>query len=97
MVRTFSIGTAIVLGAATLIHGPAAAEYRGTRPIYKDAERFDEPGYIAEYGRSQQPAAVRRPPTRVVGDSDYAGSVYGLGKPMSGVGTRPDWGRSNPD
>ena len=40
----------------------------------------------------------RRPPTRVMGGPGYVGSDYGLGKPaFSGVGPRPDWGRSSVD
>ena len=39
-----------------------------------------------------------RPPTRRMGDSDYVGSAWGLGKPSYyGIGTRPDWGRSSVD
>jgi hypothetical protein len=39
-----------------------------------------------------------RPARRVMGGPDYVGSAYGLGKPpFSGVGPRPDWGRSSDD
>jgi len=43
-------------------------------------------------------AGPARPVRRLMGDSNYVGSVYGLGKPAySGVGPRPDWGRSSYD
>jgi hypothetical protein len=69
--------------------------------------RFADPG-----GPVPPPAAYERlwsapPPTasdgprprrRLMGGSDYVGSVYGLGKPaVSGIGPRPDWGRSTAD
>jgi hypothetical protein len=87
-------GAALLLGMAMLMQ-PVGAESRG--PVYKDAERFSEPSYISQYGDlPPNPGEGRSPATRVVGDSDYMGSVYGLGKPHpSGVGPRPDWGRSS--
>ena len=39
-----------------------------------------------------------RPRRRIMGGPDYVGSTWGLGKPpVSGIGPRPDWGRSNYD
>ena len=87
-------GCALLLGVMTLAQA-ARAESRG--PIYKDAERFNEPAYLSQYGDlPAYPGQGHSPATRVTGDSDYMGSVYGLGKPHpSGVGPRPDWGRSS--
>jgi hypothetical protein len=85
-----------VCGAAAMAAMPARAE---AGPIYKDAERFSEPGYRAEtYGAAPPYADARsfHPPRRVTGGPGYAGSEYGLGKPSFwGLGSRPDWGRSN--
>ena len=48
-------------------------------------------------GRPVRPVGPR-PARRVMGGSDYVGSDYGLGKPSYfGLGSRPDWGRSNTD
>lgn len=39
-----------------------------------------------------------RPHRRVMGGPDYVGDNWGLGKPpVSGIGPRPDWGRSTYD
>jgi hypothetical protein len=67
-------------------------------PIYKDAERFSEPGYRDEASQVPPYADARafRPSRRIMGGPGYAGSEYGLGKPSFwGLGSRPDWGRSN--
>ena len=46
-------------------------------------------------GRRGVPSSAR-PRRRVTGGPDYVGSDYGLGKPsFSGIGSRPDWGRSS--
>lgn len=62
------------------------------------------PGYLEQESfRGTQtrprPAPVGpRPARRVTGGPDYAGSEWGLGKPMYyGLGSRPDWGRSSTD
>lgn len=81
-----------VLSAALALCGPAA---QAEGPVYKDVERFvahrPAPDIIVE-------ESVRRPtpPRRVTGGPGYAGSEYGLGKPaFTGLGSRPDWGRSS--
>lgn len=79
--------------------GPAAL-YKGG-PVYKDLERFDQPGsdrpgldrpMIDTYGGRDLAEEARRRPRRVVnGDAGYVGSDYGLGKPsFTGLGSRPD-------
>lgn len=82
----------LALAFALPVLVPAA---RAEGPVYKDAERFQAhrpaPDIIYE-------EALRRrgPPRRVTGGPGYAGSEYGLGKPaFSGLGSRPDWGRSS--
>jgi hypothetical protein len=80
--------------------GPALGQ-----PVYKDSERFSEPGFAPEpvyrggggYGRVPQiETGPLRPHRRVMGDATYSGSEYGLSKPSyNGIGTRPDWGRSS--
>lgn len=55
-------------------------------------------GLWAEGGRSGPVAGPARPHRRVMGGPDYVGSNWGLGKPpVSGIGPRPDWGRSTYD
>lgn len=82
---------------------PAGVALAQPAPVYKDTERFSEPGYSAEpgygggYGRLPRvESGPLRPQRRLMGDATYAGSEYGLSKPSyNGIGTRPDWGRSS--
>lgn len=47
---------------------------------------------------ARQDVDPSRPHRRVMGGPDYVGSNWGLGKPaVSGIGPRPDWGRSTYD
>jgi hypothetical protein len=83
-----------VCGVAAMVAMPARAE----GGIYKDTERFSEPGYRAEAFKAPPYADARsfKPTRRVTGGPGYAGSEYGLGKPSFwGLGSRPDWGHSN--
>jgi hypothetical protein len=63
----------------------------------------DAYGSPLRYGRLYDPYAPYteggpRPHRRVMGGPDYVGSSFGLGKPAySGIGPRPDWGRSTYD
>ena len=87
----------LLLGSA--FAAQSAGAEGGRAPVYKDTERFAEPGFRPQSYESlpQVTVGALRPATRHTGDSDYSGSAYGLGKPsFNGVGSRPDWGRSNP-
>jgi hypothetical protein len=93
-----SLGLACAGLILPLLAGGARAE--GPGPIYKDRERFDEPSRSGDtlerawesHGRSGQ----TRPARRVSGGPGYVGSDWGLGRPaFTGLGTRPDWGRSS--
>jgi hypothetical protein len=103
--KTKSGALALLLGLVLLPANHALAQMAGPppAPVYKDAERFAEPGYGYGYGSAPNlhppgpmvvgPLSPRRP---VTGGPGYAGSEYGLGKPsFNGLGSRPDWGRSN--
>jgi hypothetical protein len=93
----------LALAFALLASAQAVAQ-----PVYKDRERFDamSPGAAGRgpVGAEPPPFAdprVFRPPVLgphgrpVNGGPGYVGSDYGLGKPAyTGLGTRPDWGRS---
>lgn len=49
-------------------------------------------------GPETYPPDGPRPRRRIMGGPDYVGSNWGLGKPpVSGIGPRPDWGRSSYD
>lgn len=68
------------------------------------AETRSNPVHGPDYGAlwaGREPFLQRdysRPPRRVLGGPGYVGDNYGLGKPpYSGVGPRPDWGRSSYD
>lgn len=83
-------------GAAAIASTNASAQ---PSPVYKDAERFSEPGYRDEIRGAPPHAEAHafRPSRRFTGGPGYAGSEYGLGKPSFwGLASRPDWGRSNP-
>jgi hypothetical protein len=95
--RRVAIGMLFVslCGASAM---PATAAHAEAGPIYKDTERFTEQSYREEAYEPPPYADSRafRPGRRVTGGPGYAGSEYGLGKPSFwGLGSRPDWGRSN--
>ena len=91
--------------AASVAGACAQPAPRYPAPVHKDAERFYEPGFRQQPGGSQQGLSGRlptvlavplRPHRRLMGDTTYAGSEYGLSKPSyNGLGSRPDWGLSN--
>ena len=80
--------------ALLILAGLSASDAAVAEPVYKDRERFGEAvahGYVPP----PQPNPGR-PPRRIVGDPGYVGSDFGLGKPsFTGLGSRPDWGRSS--
>ena len=87
-------GRACGLGFLALVVAGTA----GAQPVYKDTERFARPARDEAWGdpaRSPTPHGRQRPERRVDGGPGYVGSDYGLGKPaFTGLGSRPDWGRS---
>ena len=68
---------------------------------YASPDRFRFGDGRPTYGQLWEDRDGRPPhglPRRVLGGPDYVGSSYGLGKPAySGIGPRPDWGRSSHD
>ncbi|TDR94951.1 hypothetical protein [Enterovirga rhinocerotis] len=90
------LAACLVLAAAI----PAVAADLREPPIgaygYPQPSRYGQIWDEQDYGPARR--HPRRPPTRVMGGPGYVGSDYGLGKPaFSGVGPRPDWGRSSID
>ena len=87
--------------ALLLAGGAEAADLRAPGPAFRLPP--DPYGSPLRYGRLYDPygpygEAGLRPHRRVMGGPDYVGSSYGLGKPAySGIGPRPDWGRSTYD
>jgi hypothetical protein len=84
-----------IKAALLILAGLSASDAALAQPVYKDRERFDEPGF---QGQPTPPLAPGpgRPARRIIGDPGYVGSDYGLGKPsFTGLGSRPDWGRSS--
>ena len=90
----FAIALALA-GAAT---GACAADLReGPWPTPYSAPQFGY-GSLWEGRIVRREAGPLRPHRRVMGGPDYVGSDWGLGKPpVSGIGPRPDWGRSTYD
>ena len=92
-----SIRRRTVLAACLAV--AAAAPARSAEPLYKDSERHGGGAEIRTYDADPHLAgrhAHRRPARRVTGGPGYVGSDYGLGKPaFTGLGSRPDWGRSS--
>ena len=84
----------LALGALLATAGPAGAD--GPAPAGgQGRERSVPPG---EGGYVTTGRARPRPYRRVMDGPDYVGSSFGLGKPAySGIGPRPDWGRSSVD
>ena len=81
-------GAATVQGADLREPSPYPA-YGGLRPGYEGL--WAGPPMRREGG-------PLRPHRRVMGGPDYVGDNWGLGKPpVSGIGPRPDWGRSTYD
>lgn len=96
------IAKAVALSAGScLLAGAALAADLGERPWTSGPRQpLAYEGLWA--GRSIDPGADVGPPgrphRRVMGGPDYVGSTFGLGKPpVSGIGPRPDWGRSSYD
>lgn len=86
-------------GVLILAAGCGAGAAAHAQPVYKDLERF---GTLPAPRASLLPPSLAyaepetgRPARRLNGGPGYVGSDYGLGKPsVTGLGTRPDWGRS---
>jgi hypothetical protein len=79
----------LLTGAPALADGPGPDDAVVTRP---DSARTAFPRQRRPLRWSEQPARV------VTGDVGYVGSDWGLGKPSyTGIGSRPDWGRSSID
>lgn len=98
LVRPGCLGLACIVLALLLFAAPARAE--GPGPVYKDRERFDEgrrvDGRLERDWESQGRSGPTRPARRVDGGPGYVGSDWGLGRPaFTGLGSRPDWGRSS--
>jgi hypothetical protein len=104
--RPFRLAIGISAMIACVAGACAQPGPRYPGPVYKDTERFYEPDFRAQRSDSQQGISAGRLPTvsagplrphrRLMGDSTYAGSEYGLSKPSyNGLGSRPDWGLSN--
>lgn len=79
----------LLTGSPAIAGGPGPEELAVDKP---DSARKAFPRHRRPLTWSERPARV------VTGDVGYVGSDWGLGKPSySGIGSRPDWGRSSID
>ncbi len=91
MLRSLSCMSAIFLALAAR---PASAD--GPGPVGPD--RSTEERIASRDWPAPLHLTGPRPVRRIMGGPGYAGTSYGLGKPAySGIGPRPDWGRSSVD
>ena len=90
----------LLAGVLALAGGCAsAADLRGPPGGYGErGARVLQYGELWGRGGPVQPSPCMGVGRRVMCGADYVGSNYGLGKPAySGIGPRPDWGRSSYD
>ena len=93
MPKHFSRGAAALL--LGLVAGVARADGPGDGVLFESTPA--KPGR-ASHRHVRAPDLIGSPPRRIDAGPGYAGSEYGLGKPaFTGLGSRPDWGRSNAD
>lgn len=86
----------LALMTASYFERASAADLAPTAPYARGDSGRGSYGEL--WGEREVLAGPFRPARRVMGGPDYVGSPYGLGKPpVSGIGPRPDWGRSSYD